>query len=670
MTARSDRDLTPEGIIQKVADASGSKYSAGGGPPPVAATKPPVASKPVFTPTQSSGNVAMNLPSRTKPTLSRSQNVDEDGWGEDAPPVTRTQLEKVASAYQPTRVNLKELSAQNPASSGFDNNRPANDTPSAVTGAYQPVGKVDIAAIRRQAKESGNLKDDRPEIIKGSYEPVGKVDIAAIRARAQKPSDAPFSPPSAEAPAATSDSNESRSLADRSSAFTASERLTSLPKPKVANKFGGGPAFTGTKAPVPGGFEAKPVAPAAPVGAASRTFADEAGKTPAQIWAEKKARERGISGSGPQITSPGFAAPQSLQTQPSGEGGWKSGYTGKSWAAVQTTPTGKGSLGQQSTGGHEEPREEQEPPPSGGVSSIRDRFSGTQPMGAPASTFDRAPPEPAPLDTSTKPNRGIPIPGLPSQPTHEEETAPSMPSPPPQPPRSPTPPTPEIRSTSPFRVAMPVGRGAEAEVADAHEEQMSPPPAMPVRTMQQTVSDETGDDEVDAGAARGAAQAAAAASFGAAAVEAAQPGAQNSGKKAVVQYDYTADEDNEISLKEGETISNIEEVDTDWWMGQNEQGQTGLFPSNYVEVAEGGGADEVQAAAPPSPPTQSAAGGGHTATAQFEYDAQEDNELSFPEGAKITNVVSSGIQPTVSILLIFESGVPGRRLVVGPVRRK
>jgi len=49
-----------------------------------------------------------------------------------------------------------------------------------------PIGKVDIAAIRAQAQKA---TDDRPTIVKGAYEPVGKVDIAAIRAKAQKPSD-------------------------------------------------------------------------------------------------------------------------------------------------------------------------------------------------------------------------------------------------------------------------------------------------------------------------------------------------------------------------------------------------------------------------------------------------------------------------------------------------
>ncbi|KAG9588399.1 hypothetical protein KCU86_g3041, partial [Aureobasidium melanogenum] len=90
-------------------------------------------------------------------------------------------------------------------------------------------------------------------------------------------------------------------------------------------------------------------------------------------------------------------------------------------------------------------------------------------------------------------------------------------------------------------------------------------------------------------------------------------------------------------------------VDEDWWMGQNSQGETGLFPSNYVELVEDDGAAAGGAAPPPPAPIHDepaathapaapAAAGGQTATAQYDYEAAEDNELSFPDGAKITDV--------------------------------
>jgi drebrin-like protein len=586
--------------------------------------------------------------------------VDEDGWGTDAPQVTRSQLEKVAPAYQPTKVNMAELTKQKEPSR-FNGSERAQDSASAdvVKGAYQPVGKVDIAAIRAQAQKKA---DDRPTIVKGAYEPVGKVDIAAIRARAQKPGDdggRQLSPAATGTSATSNTSEERRSLADRSSAFTQSERLTSLPKPKVANKFGGS-SFTGTKAPTPGQFglqSAPATAAPAPVGAASRTFADEGGKTPAQIWAEKKARERGLSGAGApssSITSP-------IQNQTSGGGEWKSGYSGKSWAPVAINSTGRsagsGSIGQQRTG--EEEREQEEAPasPVGGIGAIRDRFKGGAPMGAPsiprATTGDQSPPPP-PINTSNRPSGptgGVPMPGLPTRPRpdedEEEKSGPNI-LPPPRVQRSPTPPTPEARDVSPVRIAMPVARSKEAEI-EAPEERNSPP-ALPGQAISNRIPDEEDLTEEPAGhdPARGAGAAVAEASFGHNAASAANQ--STGGKRALIQYDYEKAEDNELELNEGEYVTNIEMVDEDWWMGTNSKGESGLFPSNYVELVEG--EEEQEEAAPPLPvpaasrptpapaPAPAAAPAGPTATAIYDYEAAEDNELSFDENATITGLVS------------------------------
>lgn len=73
--------------------------------------------------------------------------------------------------------------------------------------------------------------------------------------------------------------------------------------------------------------------------------------------------------------------------------------------------------------------------------------------------------------------------------------------------------------------------------------------------------------------------------------------------------------------------------------------QTGLVPSNYLTLLD----DEDDAAAhaapvavrsPSPPPAAPAAAQGATATALYDYEAGEDNELSFPENATINNVVS------------------------------
>lgn len=53
--------------------------------------------------------------------------------------------------------------------------------------------------------------------------------------------------------------------------------------------------------------------------------------------------------------------------------------------------------------------------------------------------------------------------------------------------------------------------------------------------------------------------------------------------KAKALYDYEADESNEISFSKDEVLTNIEEKYEDWWYGTNEAGESGVFPSNYVE---------------------------------------------------------------------------------------
>ena len=674
MTARSDRDLTPESIVQKVSDASGSKYSGGEPTQSSSGPSPPISSKPAFAPTRSSGGGAEGFNplagSRIRSSAPKEINVDEDGWGQDAPPVTRTQLEKVESSYQPTRVDMRELSSRKSETPHFNGNRSSNQTDTdsdVVKGGYQPVGKVDIAALRRQTQEKGNSHNDRPNIVKGSYEPIGKVDIAAIRARAQRPPEAAPSPPSSISPGATGTSvrssqqgEQQNSFMDQSAPFPTSERLTSLPKPKIANRFGSGPgSFAGTKVPAPGGFglESKSILTAPPVGA-GRTFADQGGKTPAQVWAEKKARERGLSGASENSQAVIGRSPSHVASRNSGE--WKSGYGGKSWAPVRTARTGQTaeSLDQQSSG-QEESLGRGPSSPISGVGAIRDRFKDEPPMGASNVGSGVTNSSPPPLDTSSKPNagRGIPSPGLSARPSpqiyDDEEEPPQMPTPPAHPPRSPTPPTPPgMGPGSPIRVVMPVSRDHHPvpEVEDARDEQFSPPLSMPARSLAQAVPQEEELTEEPTGLdpARGAGEAAAAASFGRGAVGSARAKAQESGQRALVQYDYGRAEDNELELKEGEFVTEIEMVDEDWWMGQNSRGETGLFPSNYVELVRGedDGGEQVghQAQATPEGQQHTTHGTGSTkgstATSLYEYEAAEGNELSFPEGAKIARVVS------------------------------
>ncbi|KAF4210800.1 hypothetical protein CNMCM5878_003802 [Aspergillus fumigatiaffinis] len=620
ITARSEGDLTPEGIIQKVGDASGAKYTPERASPVTAVPKTlPVASKPAFTPTRTGtvdSKTVSNVSTRVVPRMSG----DDNGWGPDAPPVTRTELEKVQSAYKPTEVDIEAIKSQNLPRTSHYHELPVTENNDVVRGGYQPIGKVDIAAIRKQAREAGELKEDRPEPVRGAYEPVGKVDIAAIRSKAQKQPESSLDQSVSSNPVESR--NERVKSSDSPKLGNQPERLTTLPKPKVANKIGLSSTFTGTKAPLPGGFVSGPAPPATQVGIASRTFADEGGKTPAQQWAERKARERG---QGP-ATSPSAAS----GGQGGSKGEWKSSYNGKTWAPVQTTPTGNSmdrgvpQQGQELTTGPETSLPGQ---PDFTTRDQKLRGAGMspspdeEPVGVPGSENEL----PAPHTS-----QGM----RPEEPSDAEAHQP-IPIPPQQP-RSPTPPTPPpVRESSPIRVAVPVGRG---EVADAHDEQYSPPPVMPTQSLRQAVPDDEGleDTAIDIGRETSKATV----------VD--RP--QDEALQAIVQYDYEKAEDNEIDLKEGEYVSGIEMVDKDWWLGSNARGERGLFPSNYVELVKDNQLEHlapVAGAEQPKeiPPIVPAHSPGErqdiaqpTAMALYDYEAAEDNELSFPEGAQIVNI--------------------------------
>lgn len=50
-------------------------------------------------------------------------------------------------------------------------------------------------------------------------------------------------------------------------------------------------------------------------------------------------------------------------------------------------------------------------------------------------------------------------------------------------------------------------------------------------------------------------------------------------KQAIAIYEYAANEDNEISFAEGDTITNVDQIDEGWWSGVAPNGQEGLFPA-------------------------------------------------------------------------------------------
>lgn len=66
-----------------------------------------------------------------------------------------------------------------------------------------------------------------------------------------------------------------------------------------------------------------------------------------------------------------------------------------------------------------------------------------------------------------------------------------------------------------------------------------------------------------------------------------EPEPEKKAPSAIAEYDYEAGEDNELTFNENDKIINIEFVDDDWWLGELEKnGSKGLFPSNYVSLVD------------------------------------------------------------------------------------
>ena len=56
-------------------------------------------------------------------------------------------------------------------------------------------------------------------------------------------------------------------------------------------------------------------------------------------------------------------------------------------------------------------------------------------------------------------------------------------------------------------------------------------------------------------------------------------------EKATVRYSYAAENEDELSLEEGETVVVLDKdlEDDGWWKGEL-RGKVGVFPNNFVEL--------------------------------------------------------------------------------------
>jgi SH3 domain-containing kinase-binding protein 1 len=54
--------------------------------------------------------------------------------------------------------------------------------------------------------------------------------------------------------------------------------------------------------------------------------------------------------------------------------------------------------------------------------------------------------------------------------------------------------------------------------------------------------------------------------------------------EAVVEFDYVAQEHDELNLRKGDVITNIKTQPGGWWEGTL-NGKRGMFPDNFVKVS-------------------------------------------------------------------------------------
>ncbi|ONH75243.1 Actin-binding protein [Pichia kudriavzevii] len=532
ITARDSDDLDVDDIMKTVSNASGARYSIQSlTPSSSTGSKFKPAPKPASNLSAPELSTPKPSPSIIKPKPSLPpKKAEEDGWGDEEEikerDFSKQPLETLPSAYKPTKVDIDALRSGKPS-------LPVDD-------------KV-------HAKE-----EDKPT------KPVSPLPQSATIS------------------------------------INPSGGLTSLPKPKPSNsvlsRFNQEvvkPEF-GTKVPTFGSNPAKDSSRL--VGGASRNFASSNGKTPAQLWAEKKGQYVEVE----RDDKPVNAAEVE-------------GDVEKEDHSVNDVKAKFEQIHLQA----EKEEEEEE------VNSKKSPTSSFPPP--PARETSSFPPPPA-RETSSFP------------PPPARETS-SFPPPPARETSSFPPPPARNDAFSKFQEKQPAEEDNDGwdEEEEEKEETNKPEP----------VKEESGNVNPVPLPPRDVSEPSA---ISAASASESAPGAQPEASKAsesksnvaVAEYDYEKDEDNEIGFAEGETITAIEFVDEDWWQGTNAAGETGLFPASYVSLKI---ETTVETSASPALPTRNdptppepVKSEGPSAIAEFDYDASEDNELTFKEGDIITDI--------------------------------
>ncbi|CAI5759307.1 unnamed protein product [Candida verbasci] len=548
ITARDQDDLDVDEFLNRVCAAAGARYST----TPSSASSSTKAT-PVIQPTVSKSKPQVSskpsfVPKSTGkpiPAKPTTKKIDKDGWGDEKDVEERDfderPLENVPSAYKPTKVNIEELRK----------------------------GKSDtISSTPKPNKLNNDKKEDQDE-------------------------------------------KEPKSLSERMKAYTppSDGRLTSLPKPKVGHSVGDKyKANAGNGKPV---FGAKPNFGQSKdqnkdkvLGGLSRNFGAENGKTPAQIWAEKRGKYKTVENNDNDDNDDNAPVKEDSTETHASELAKKFEQQANIEDEEEEKPAKLPVRNippppkQQENDDDEEEEEEEAParlparsipaPPKQPQPEEDDDDEGDEEE-APIPKLPTRNLPPAPVQTADDedededeapipklPNRNLPPASKQEEKEEEEEEEGPMPS-------LSKPSSKSITATAEYDYEKDedneigfsegdlitdieftddewwTGKNTKGEVG-----------LFPAAYVKLNEDDKPEQKET----------AAAAPSL------ASREEPKQKTKTATAEYDYDKDEDNEIGFKEGELIIDIEFVDDDWWSGKNPQGEIGLFPANYVSLNE------------------------------------------------------------------------------------
>ncbi|RVE76073.1 hypothetical protein OJAV_G00005150 [Oryzias javanicus] len=106
----------------------------------------------------------------------------------------------------------------------------------------------------------------------------------------------------------------------------------------------------------------------------------------------------------------------------------------------------------------------------------------------------------------------------------------------------------------------------------------------------------------------------------------AAPGEKDSyGLKVKAIYDFQPQNSEELSLRAGDVVTEVEQADHQWYRGTC-RGSTGFFPISYAEVLSNSSIPEKKQKPPPAPVS------GPRCMARFDFEGEHSDELTFFEG--------------------------------------